>query len=101
MRNEGAKEKRHRIKQHEREFLFQKKFVKINSHDLIAWKLFAKLRKAMKTSPSLDIVEELRKIAVQVDVDMRMTVDTHTDRDNIYLYNYTGRSWHAVDNKTI
>ena len=78
MRNESAKEKRQRIKQHEREFLFQRKLVKINSHDFIAWKLFAKLRKTMNESPSLDIVEELRKIAVQVDVDMHMTVDTYT-----------------------
>ena len=60
-------EKRKRIKKYELDFLRHGKKVQVNSHDLVAWPLFSKLKKAVNTgSDTLDVVEELRKIAVQV-----------------------------------
>lgn len=73
-RNECAKAKRHRVKEHEREFLECEKKVQINSHDLIACPMFAKLKKEIKACPTIDITEELRKIAVQVRGGELMTI---------------------------
>ena len=65
--NARAKEKRYRIKQYEINFLKGKDKVQINSHDLVARPLFARLAQRIKAGSKIDVVEELRKIAVKVD----------------------------------
>ena len=71
--NDRAKAKRHKIKQDEMDYLSTGKKVLVNSLDLIAWPLFAKLRKDIAKAKSagigIDSSEELRKISVQVRVD--------------------------------
>lgn len=68
--NDRAKAKRHRIKEHEMEYLSSGIKVRVNSHDLVAWPLFAKLSKEIATAKAagidIDSFEELRKIAVKV-----------------------------------
>ena len=68
--NARAMEKRHRIKKAEAEFIECGKIVKVNSHDKVAWPLFAQLKKDMITARSeadaFNIADELRKIAIKV-----------------------------------
>ena len=68
--NNKAKEKRHRIKQDEHEFLCGIHCVQVNSLDIIAWPLFARLNQNLlachDTETKVDVVEALRKIAAKV-----------------------------------
>ena len=64
--NKKAMHKRHRIKQDEQEYLYGICRVQVNSLDIIAWPLFAALKKDSDNRMQFDMDEELRKIAVKV-----------------------------------
>ena len=69
--NARAMQKRHRFKKDEAEFLTCGKIVQINSHDKIAWPLFAQLKKDLRKSnregaPLFNIYDGLRNIAIKV-----------------------------------
>ena len=69
--------------------------MQINSHDLVAWPLFARLAKQIKACREINVVEELRKIAVKVDTDMLSQI--YHAHDHIRA----GRSWDAIDTTAI
>ena len=77
--------------------------MQINSHDLVAWPLFAKLSRAIKSSCTLDVVEELRKIAVEVDACTHTCTCPFSSFHNMNVHDHvcTGRSWNAVDTTAI
>ena len=87
--NALAMQKRHRIKNDEFEFLRRGKLVEINSLDLSAWYLFAKMKQTLANSPNKNILEELRKIAAKVCVCvtiLTLTLTCTLDTSHIYTY---------------
>lgn len=76
--NKDALDKRRRIKQEENEYLYGVCRVQVNSLDILAWPLFAKLKKSWvddNTHNKFDIGEALRKIAVKVSITYHLCVD--------------------------